>query len=262
MIRYFRLYLHFIRFALSKAMEFRIDFFFRVIMDIGYYIIDFIFFEIIYLHTPLLGHLNLAQAKLFIASTIFIDALDMTLIANGMWAFPQQVNTGELDYHLTRPVSSLFMISLKDFAANSVLNVILATGILVYQIWQYPFELDFLKLIIFILLLFNGVFIGYLLHMLFLMSTFWTQSPRGLGDLFYSFDHVARRPDSIYKGFGRHLFIFILPFSLMASYPLRFLLQQNELTIILTISLVTIGLAILIAIIWSRGLKSYQSASS
>ena len=34
MSRYLRLYLHFLRFSFSKAIEFRVDFFFRVLMDV------------------------------------------------------------------------------------------------------------------------------------------------------------------------------------------------------------------------------------
>ena len=62
----------------------------------------------------------------------------MTVFANNMWWLPIAVNRGDLDYYLVRPVSSLFFLSLREFAANSFLNLLLATGILVWALARYP----------------------------------------------------------------------------------------------------------------------------
>ena len=50
MVRYLRLYGYFLRFSFSRAMEFRFDFFLRIGMDVMWYVMHFVFFEILYLH--------------------------------------------------------------------------------------------------------------------------------------------------------------------------------------------------------------------
>ena len=40
MTRYLRLYAYFLRFSFSRALEFRVDFFFRVIMDTAFYAVN------------------------------------------------------------------------------------------------------------------------------------------------------------------------------------------------------------------------------
>ena len=97
-MRYLRLYLYFIRFSFSKAMHFRVDFFFRIIMDCIYYAVQFSFFYIIFLHTDILGGWNLDQMKIFISSYILVDALHMTIFANNCWWLPISINRGDLDY--------------------------------------------------------------------------------------------------------------------------------------------------------------------
>ena len=48
MLRYFRLYGNFVRFSVSRALEFRFDFFFRFGMDVIWYAVQFAFFSVIY----------------------------------------------------------------------------------------------------------------------------------------------------------------------------------------------------------------------
>ena len=118
-MRYLRLYLYFLRFSISRAAEFRVDFYFRVVMDVVYYAVNLAFFGIIYTQTAVVGGWTLDQAYVFVAGFLFVDAVNMTVVANNMWVLPQLINKGDLDYYLVRPVSSLFFLSLRDFAANS-----------------------------------------------------------------------------------------------------------------------------------------------
>lgn len=261
-MRYLKLYSYFLRFSFSKAMEFRVDFFFRIIMDINFYLIQFLFFKIIYLHTPLLAGWGIEQMTIFIAGYIFIDALNMTVFSTNAWYFPIYINRGDLDYYLTKPVSSLFFLSFKEFAANSFVNLLISIYLLFWAISNYSTELSALKITVYLFLLLNGTLLYFLLQLLFLLSVFWTQSPRGFGDVFFSVAHTLERPDRIFKGVTRILFTYILPFSLMASYPAKFLLEDISLEVILTITAVTFSLFAVVIFVWRRGLKNYSSASS
>lgn len=262
MMRYLKLYAHFLRFSFSKAMEFRVDFFFRVVMDIIFYAVQFAFFHIIYLHTPILAGWDMEQMRVFIVSYIFIDALHMTVFSTNCWWLPIYINRGDLDYYLTKPVSTLFFLSLKDFAANSFLNLIIAAGLLWWALSSYPGELSSLKIGVYLLLLLNGTFLYFLVNLLFLLAVFWTQSPRGFGDLFFSVSHIMERPDRIYRGIARKAFVYLLPFALMASYPARFLLEENQWGLLWTVFGVTLAFFLLIQVVWRLGLRSYSSASS
>lgn len=261
-MRYLRLYLYFLRFSFSRAMEFRVDFYFRIIMDCLYYMFQFLFFQVIYLHTDLLAGWNQEQITVFIAGYIFIDALNMTVFANNCWWFPIYVNRGDLDYYLTKPISTLFFLSLRDFAANSFVNLLVAFGIVVFSLVDYPMTLSYLKIMGFIFFLITGTFTYFLTHFLFLLSVFWTHSPRGFSDVFYAVAHTIERPDRIFKGVMRILFTYVIPFSIMASYPARFLLEDFSWEVVLTMLGVTTALFISVIFIWKRGLKVYASASS
>lgn len=262
MKRYLRLYLHFLQFSFSKAMEFRLDFTFRIIMDVIYYIVNILLFKVLFLHTNLIGGWTEEQMMIFVASYLLVDAINMTIVATNLWWFPTYINRGDLDYYLIRPVSPLFFLSLREFSANSFMNIVLAGAFFIYSIASYSEPFTLFQLLGLFALLINGCFIYYCIQMLMVIPVFWTQSPRGFIDLFYSLGIAMERPDRIFKGWLRVLFTVILPFALIASYPAKFFIEGLETIDLIHIFSVSLGLGLLLFFIWKKALQSYSSASS
>lgn len=243
-------------------MEFRIDFFFRVLMDIIYYVVNILFFQVIYLHTPLLAGWTQDQMILFIAGYLLCDALNMTIFSNNIWWLPQLINRGDLDYYLIRPVSPLFFLSLREFAANSLVNLAVATGFFIYALMQYQNPFTILDLIFYLIMLMMGVLLQYCIQLLFVLPSFWIQNKRGLLDFFYAIAFAGERPDRIYKGPIRLLFTFIVPLSLVASYPARLFIDKFDPWILAHFLGVFVLFAVITLSIWKKGISSYSSASS
>ena len=262
MRRYLRLYAYFLRFSFSKAMEFRVDFFFRVVMDAIFYATQIAFFSVLYMHTTELGGWDYPQILIFVAGFFMIDAIHMTVFANNMWMLPIFVNKGDLDYYLVRPVSSLFFLSLRDFAANSFLNLLIASGILGYALMAYPEPLTAARVLVFLLLLVNGVFLYYVMNIVFLIPVFWLHSARGLGEIFFALERYAERPERIFVGYLRRVLVTILPLSLVISRPVQVLFDGLDLATLFHFSLVTTLAFLFLVWFWGRALRSYSSASS
>jgi len=262
MLRYLRLYACFLRFSFSRAMEFRLDFFFRVGMDALWYAVHLAFFTVVYRHTQLLGGWNYDQIVVFAAAMFVVDALQMTIFSNNMYMLPMFVNRGDLDYYLVRPVSSLFFLSLRDFAANSFLNLVMASGIMVWAVARYPEPLGAPALVLFLALILVGVFLHYVLTMLFTLPVFWLQGPHGLRDVYWSMSGLAHRPHRIYQGWLRRVLTTVLPFSLFVSFPADALFSGPSAGLLLHVAAVAvIGFAVLL-LVWRAALRAYASASS
>lgn len=262
MKRYLRLYLYFLRFSFSKALEFRIDFTFRIIMDCIYYLVNILFFKVIYLHTPMLGGWREDEIMVFVGAYILIDAITMTVFSTNLWWLPWYINKGELDYYLIRPVRPLFFLSLREFSANSFMNLLIAMGFLIYAVAQYQGDYSLGDLLLFSFLILNGTILHFSIQMLTILPVFWTQSTRGFVDLFYTLGLAMERPHRIYRGFFKVLFTTVLPFALIASFPVQVFLEGADVKTMLHLSIVTIVFFLLMNFVWSRGLKIYSSASS
>src|SRR5689334_21015661 len=85
MMRYLRLFAAFVRFSFSKSLEFRLDFFFRIGMDIIWNIVNISFFWLLYQHTPVLGGWTFDQMLIFMGGVFVVDAMHMTLFSNNIW---------------------------------------------------------------------------------------------------------------------------------------------------------------------------------
>ena len=262
MHRYLRLYAYFLRFSFSKAFEFRVDFWFRVVMDAFYYAVNIGFYRVLYVHTDLLGGWDAEQVMVFVGAYLVVDALNMTVFANNLWWLPIHVNKGDLDYHLVRPVSPLFFLTLREFAANSFVNLVMATSVLVWALSRLPAWPSPPELLLFGFMLANGTVLYGLLHLLMLMPVFWIHSGRGLGAVFFLMTRAMERPDAIFHGWVRRILVTVLPFGLMASFPARTILDDAPWTLVGHVLLVTAGLFGVVSIVWRRALRAYSSASS
>ena len=262
MARYLRLYAYFLRFSFSRAMEFRLDFFFRIVMDTTFYAIQIAFFGVLYRHTSMMGGWSFDQILIFIAGFFLVDALHMTFVANNLWWFPFSVNKGDLDYYLVRPVSSLFFLSLREFAANSFVNLLMAAGIVTWALWRYPGSLGAGQIGLYLFFILNGALVFYIIHMCFLIPVFWMHSVRGLGDIFFSLQSYAQRPTAIFQGITRRVLVTLLPLSLVASFPAEILFEGLTPGKLVHVTAVTILAFAFLLLLWGRGLRAYSSASS
>lgn len=262
MIRYLRLYLHFLRFSFSRAMEFRVDFYFRIVMDAVFYALHLAFFTILYGHTRELGGWTLDQVYIFVCGYFVLDAVNMTVFGNNLWWLPMYINRGDLDYYLVRPVSSLFFLSLRDFAANSFVNLVMAVGLLVWSIARYPLPLGAGRIGVYLCLIVLGNILFYLLRLLFLLPVFWTHTSRGLDELYFHLEKFAERPHQIYQGWLRYALLTVLPFALLASVPAHALFEELRLDRLLHVLVVTVAAFLVVLWMWGRGLRAYASASS
>ncbi len=262
MLRYFKLYGGFLKFSFSRAMEFRVNFFFRILMDIIFYAVNIGFFEVLYTHTTLLAGWSREELMIFVGMYLTVDALVMTVFANNLWWLPHYVNKGDLDYYLIRPVSSLFFLSLRQFAADSFMNLLMAVGLLIYFILTSTLEFSFLKSLLLVGLLFNGACLYYFIQLTFILPVFWFQSSDGLAGLFYNTTRFLERPHSIYTGWMKKLLTTILPFCLVASYPADLLLKGFRWDLLLYTVGVTVCYFFAVRWLWGLSLRQYSSASS
>ncbi|MGB1809160.1 MAG: ABC transporter permease [Planctomycetota bacterium] len=251
MMRYLRLYRQFLSFSFSRSLEYRLDFWFRIIMDCIFYMVEIAFFMVIYQHTEMLGEWTFDQTLIFVCGFLLVDAIHMTVFSNNMWVLPIYVNKGDLDYYLIRPVSSLFFLSLRDFAANSFLNLVIASGLLAWALMRYPEPIPPVNLLWYLFLLVNGAVLHYSLQMFFVIPVIWLHSNRGLTNAFFSTTKLGERPDKM-----------VFPLLLMAAVPAKILFEGPSLELIgLTLGVSTFFFLLMIAF-WNFALRHYSSASS
>jgi ABC-2 type transport system permease protein len=259
-MRYFRIYLNFLRFAASRAMQFRAELGFRILMDIAFYAIFLGFYKIIYSHTPSLGGWNEEQAIIFVSGFMVVDALQMTFFADMYHSFQLLYRQGALDHYLTKPISSWFFVGFRYINFASLANVLISGSILTWAIMRYQGTLHWWAIAVYILLLMGAAFLYFLVLFSLLMVVFWWENADAMMGIYFEGVNFASRPHHIFKGMVRGVLLTIVPFSVFASVPAQALFEQVGWSSVLHVVLVIIAFLGINLTLWTMGLKRYASS--
>ena len=260
--RYSRLYAHFVRFSFARALQFRVDFIFRMVMDCVYYAVQLAFFTLLFRHTGLLGSWTIDQVYIFTAAFLLVDAVNMTVLHDNMVSLPALVNRGDLDLLLVRPVSPLFLVSFREVAAASFLNVLIASGLLAWALARYPHPLGGGRILLFLLFLGAGLVVFWAIELSFVVPVFWLHTATATWELFFQVAKYAERPHQLYPAWLQRLLLSALPLGVVVSVPVHVLFEGAPVLRVLHVGAVVATSLLFVRWFWRRGLRAYASASS
>lgn len=221
------------------------------------FFISFIFFLLG--GTKSLAGYNLNQTILFFMSFMLIDVISQFLFRE-VYRFRPLVVTGEFDLILIKPVSSLFR-SLAGGADVIDLITIPPLFILTYIVGS-ALQPSFYQIVLFILLLLNGLVIATAFHIAVLSLAIITLEIDHAVMIYRDLVSLGRFPVDIYKEPLRGILTYIVPVGIMITVPAK------ELIGVITMEGVLVSFAVgiigfLAAIkFWNYALRFYTSASS
>ncbi len=245
-----------------KAMEYRANFITWMLVDIGWTIIDFIFFGALIGNIQFLGNWNLAQAM------IVIGVFRIMVVPVWGWMFqsfsllPRLISEGRLDMIITKPVDSQFLVSVQQFSTSIIPSLFGGSTFIVLgfiKLGKTPSPIDIL---IFLWLLVVATILMYGIYFATVALSLYFDRLDNVYHIFTSLYDASRFPKEIYGIALQRIFTFILPIALMITIPAEALFGKTNLLYILWFH----GLAMIFFLlgrhIWTRGLLRYSSASS
>jgi len=229
--------------------------------DMIWVFVEYAFFEVIYSNIQSINGWNREQTFFFLGIFISSDALFTTLFQRSFWAFPTVINQGELDALLTKPVSSIFLASLKEINFTQILNLFLGFWIIHHYGAQAGFGggIAWLGVLAWITV---GLITQYLIRLFFVIWSFWLERGMTVSRLYYQFYALANKPEGLYPKVIRYAIKTALPFAFLGSVPARALIGRLPAREYALVFVVLVGYAGACSLLWKRGLRRYQSASS
>ncbi len=209
----------------------------------------------------LFGSYTTNQLLIFFLTYQLIDVIAQAVF-RGVYAFTTKIRRGEFDFDLLKPINPLFQSLMGSPDINDVIFLIPTFGTVIYLINQANLDLTFTNIVLYLVLLGNGLLIATALHICILAFGILTMEVDGLTWLYRDFTFLGQLPVDAYKQPVRGLLSFIIPIGLMITIPARQLLGlSNPLNLL---AFCTIGIIIFISSLqlWQVALKKYSSASS
>lgn len=260
-MKYLKVFFILVRYNLVREMEFRGSFFLLMVVDTLWVAFQVLLVELYFQFTPAIFDWN--KSEVFVLMGLFRvvkGILDVFLRPN-IHQLPLAVNRGELDYLLTKPINSFFLVSSKRHAYTEASTIIWGTVMLIYGLlssgafnWADIFWILFtipFGILMFYSLLFSFATLSLLFHRL--------QATYNYYDIL---SNLFRFPTD-FLGFQiRELNLILLPLAAVVTIPAKFIIGKSSIDIVLIGIVISLVAFLLTYRFWFFALRRYSSASS
>lgn len=261
--RYLTIYAELWKNSVVREMSFKVNFILWIFVELLWFALQLTFITVIYRHTDHIGDWTKWQVVLLMGASHLIQQIFQAFFLTNATHLSELIRTGKLDFMLLLPISTRFIVSLRQIDLGGFINGGSAVAVIVYSLKQLGHAPGAGEIFGFLIFVLGGVFIHY--SLMFLLSTisFFTVRAQGIVWGYYSLFNIARLPDAAFRGFFKVFFTFAIPMILVANVPAKILLAKlrSPTEMILLISMMIVCF-VLSQLGWRFSLRHYTSASS
>ena len=192
-----------------------------------------------------------------------LNAINMMIYFFGVNSIPGKIVNGGLDLYLTKPISPLFRLTFEQMNPGSGLLIVLSMLIIWYglHISEITLQVGTLMSYFFWIILMQLLY--YEMAVLIRSITFYVLSNNRMTQLEDALLSMCFQvPGIAFYGIYKFLFYIILPYGIMATFPVQTMIGEMTWKMALQGILTVTGFSILTIIVWKKGLRRYNSASS
>lgn len=220
----------------------------------------FVFIVALLTKTEQLVGFSLFQVLVFYMTFNFIDIISQFFF-RGVYTIGNLINRGQLDLFLTQPVNVLLRI-FSDFIdildLTTLIPVTIVLGLVITRI-ETPITL--VNFSIYILLLLNAFLLAAAIHTIILAFSVIAQEIYSQIWVYRDLMGMARFPTDIYSQVIQFALTFILPVTVMVTFPTKALIGILSPVWIIGSFLITLIFLSLSIWFWHLALKKYSSIS-
>ena len=252
-----------IRNSLMSQLEYRANFVTGIAMELGYFLAKIVYMIVIYKTNVPINGLTPDEVLVFFGTYMVATGPYAGLYMMNLFDIGHQVQTGDLDLLLVKPVSLQFMLTLKrsDMALFTV-DTLLGIAAVTVGLVRMAVPVGLLDVLGYLGYLVTGSLVAYsmfLLPQVLAFKLIKTNALAGLMDSSWDFNNL---PMGIYNRLIQQIGVFVFPIFVITNFPALFILKKMDvLYAVWGIAGALIWLA-LTSFLFHLGLKHYQSASS
>lgn len=260
--RYLKLYWRLVKTNVGRELQFREDFWIVNLVTLIWATTLVLYYVFIYQHVSTIKGWGLGQVLAVVGFYLVFNSIFKSFVEQNFSYLPRLIYRGELDYVLTKPVNSQFLVSLARFSLRSFLRILAGLGILIWAIISYDLHVSWGGVIVAGLAFGLSFIIVYSLWFMTLVLAFWLGNVENLYFLFMPIFQVSRTPIAVFPRPAQIIFSFLIPLIFISTVP------TQALTGDIPWGLVGFGLVsgpVLLYLshrFWQLALRSYASASS
>jgi len=262
MRRYLALFWLQLRTSVLLAMQYRVDFFLDVLIEIVWASTSLVPLFVVFGARGSIAGWTYAEALLVVGWFTLLMGVIEGAINPSLTTVVEHVRTGTLDFVLLKPADAQFLVSTARFQPSRVVNAVTAALLFGYGFhllgrWPTPLGVA-TSLVLFVL----ASATLYSLWVLTVSAAFYVVRIDNLTFLFSAVFDAARWPSSVFRGALKVFFTFVVPLALMTTYPAEALLGRLDVRSLAQSVACAAVFLVTSRLVWVRAVARYTSASS
>jgi ABC-2 type transport system permease protein len=261
-MRYAKLLTVFFRTSIQTDMEYRVDFFTRIIASLLGLLTTVGGLSLAFNYTSNIKGWTFAQVMVLIAVYYLMNGLIEMVVAPNMRTVMGQVRDGTLDFVLLKPVSSQFLVSFRTVNVWQAANVLVGLGLCLYTVGKLSLTVGAVHALAFAVTLVAGAGIMYAFWLCLVTLTFWFVKIDNIEQIVWQAFEAGRYPIDIYPAWLRGTLTYVIPVTFIITVPAQEFTGQLGASSALAAIGIAVAVVVLASAFWRFGLKHYTGASA
>lgn len=258
-----KMYFSFIVIYLKSKLEYKIAFLCEIIANFILVIVYYVGIWIIFNNYESVFGWKYKEILLLFNINWLCYSISGFFLWEPMTNLGTKIQSGEFDAYLIRPIRPLLHLVVKQFQYTFLPRFLLSLYFLIKTIRDMDQDIN-IPVIIYTVI--NGVIIYSCVFILIGAVSFWLVQNKEVGDILTNSDYGMRNfvdyPLDIYNKPIKFLLTFIVPYAFVNYIPVSYLLDKDTDLHILKIASVTVIFVLITMLVWSRGLRKYNSTGT
>lgn len=270
MLRYLKLAWVFVRLSALNELQYRANFFMELFNSLVGLATGIAGLLLVFSHTDTLK--DWGEPELFVVMGVytFMTGLLAVAIQPNMARLMEGIREGTLDYVLTKPEDTQFIVSVTEVQFWKSVDLVLGIGVIVYGMVRLGAVLDVWRALAFLLAMLCGSLMIYSFWLMLSTTAFWFVRVWAILDMFESVLQAGRYPIGVYPVGMRMILTFLVPVGFAITVPAEALLARDgnwllahngQWPLVLAVGL-TIVFVVVSRLWWKHALKFYSGASA
>jgi ABC-2 type transport system permease protein len=261
--KHLRIYALFVKNSVMAQMEYRFNFIGNLAMESGYLLVKLSYVVVVFRSGVTIHGLTPDEMLFFIGTFIAMTGIYAGMFMINNYGLRTKIVNGDLDLFITKPVSLMFMATLRQADVTIFSVDVIAGGVCVVIAWNrlgIPLTLRTLGgYLLFFLLSAVVAYCLFLLPQTLSFKFLNTSAIASVSDMFWDFNSM---PMNIYTKWFQQLGVFVLPIFVVTNFPPLFVLGKMPTGYKVWAFLLPLVMLGLVREAWKAGVRNYSSASS
>jgi ABC-2 type transport system permease protein len=200
---------------------------------------------------------------IFIYAFYSLAVVPLQVFFDHIWLLRFHVAEGTFLKYYLRPLNMMFYYMSEMFDLKGLVQLVIGVLALVYASVKLGLEWNFWKVFLLAANLFSAGLVTVSILIIAASAAFWMIGAYPVLALAFKLREFAQYPVTIYDGFFRFLFTYLIPIGFVAFYPAQLFLRPSEASLLAYLSPLAGIIAFSVAYwVWSRGVNHYSGTGS